>query len=215
MNNIQIFSKVLGSINNFKKYILDNIIETLNKKFFSNEKIIEQDIRDIVLNNIRNQPEYYSLKSGALRNQFGIANTSLVDSVLQQLDDLQIITIRPQKKSNTIEASFIINMIKENFSEIISSSGASYTTEKGSKIDWLRWLLLEGQNSVIIGYKYIPKADPNSRTGRGIMISGESAIYRVPPQFAGTIDDNWITRGVDASVPEIESYMNRMIEKSL
>ena len=47
------------------------------------------------------------------------------------------------------------------------------------------------------------------------MISGQSSIYRVPPQFAGTSSDNWITRGIDQALPQIESYINRMVQKSL
>jgi len=215
MSNIKIFSKLLGNIDNFKKYILDSIAKSINTNLFTKLNVAETEIRNIVIRNIRSQPEYISLKSGSLRNQFGLANTSVVDAILSELDDIQIKISKAKTKGSSIEATFIVNMIKEDFSEIVSSNAGVYTTENGSKIDWLRWLLLEGQNSVIIGYRYLPKLDPRSRTGRGIMVGGESAVYRVPPEFAGTQSDNWITRGVDSALPEIESYMNKIVKQTL
>jgi hypothetical protein len=215
MSDIRIFSKLLQGSGDLARYITQNFIQIINKNFFSKKNIIQQNISSIVIESIKAQPEYSSLKSGVLRNQFGIANVSVVDSILSELDDIQVQLIKPRALKNGIEASLIVNMIKEGFPDILGSSGASYVSEKGSQIDWLRWLLLEGNNSVVVGYKYFPKADPRSRTGKGIMIKGESAIYRVPPEFAGTAENNWITRGINEALPQIESYINQMVQKSL
>jgi hypothetical protein len=215
MSKIQIFSKILGSIGDLKKYILDNLSKAINKTLFTNLNTIEKNISSIIIQSIKQQPEYTSLKSGILRHEFGLANTGVVDAILAELENIQIKIIRPNVKGDAIEASFIINMIKSNFEDILSSSYASYTTEKGSNIEWLRWLLVEGHNSVVIGYKYIPKISPRSRTSKGIMINSESSVYRVSPQFAGTIEDNWITRGLDDALPEIQAYINRTVEQSL
>lgn len=215
MSNIRLFSKVLDSSASLSKYILDNFIKIINQTFFTQSNAMQQAIADIVIQSIRNQPEYSSLKGGELRHQFGIANTAVVDQILSQLNDIQIKINKPKASSKGIEASLVINMIKENYADIASSGAGAYVSEKGSQINWLRWLLLEGNNSVVIGYRYLPKTDANSRTGKGIMVSGKSSIYRVPPQFAGTAGDNWITRGIDQALPEIESYINRMVNKSL
>lgn len=215
MSNIRIFSKLLGNISNFKRYILDTISTTINKRLFSQSNTTEKTISNIVIESIKNQPEYTSLKSGILRHQFGLANVGVVDAILSELNDIQVKIIKPNISGDSIEAKFVINMIKNNFADILSSSAASYVSEKGSTIEWLRWLLLEGNNSVVIGYRYIPKIDPRSRTGKGIMINSESSVYRVAPEFAGTLDDNWITRGLDAALPEIENYMNNMVKRSL
>jgi len=215
MSNINIFSQVVQSVGDFKKFVLKSITESLNNKLFKDLRKTEDFIRDTVIDSIKNQDEYDSLKSGRLRNQFGLADTSVVDQVLNQLDDLIVSIDRPRSNSNTINANFTINMIKEDHASLLSSSGATIQTEKGGKLDWLRWLLLEGGNSVIIGYRYLPKTTPYSRTGEGIMVKGKSAIFRVPPSYIGTIGDNWITRGVDEALPTIESYINTLIQKSL
>ena len=215
MSDIKIFGKLLSNINQFKKFILQSISDNINKSLFTKINSVEKDISNIVIQSIKNQPEYTSLKSGTLRNQLGIPNTAAVDSVISALDDIQVKIIKPSVKGDGVEAKIVINMIKENYSEILSDNGASYTTEKGTQIEWLRWLLLEGNNSVIIGYRYMPIANPNSRTGKGIMAKFKSGIFRVPPEFAGTSGNNWITRGLDAALPQVESYFNKMVKQAL
>lgn len=214
MSNINIFSKVLGNAADLSKYVLEYFSKIITQKFFSQAGKIEKDVSKIVIDSIRKQPEYTALKSGELRHQFGIANTSAVDQVLSALDDIQVKVLKPKISQNGLDASLIINMIKENFEQDITSYG-SYVSEKGSQIDWLRWLLLEGNNSVVIGYKYLPKADPSSRTGKGIMVKGRSSIFRVPPSFAGVSGNNWITRGIDAALPEIQSYIDKVVKSAL
>lgn len=215
MSNINIFSKVIQSVGDFKKFVLKSLTESLNNKLFKDLKKTEDFIRDTIIESVKNQDEYNSLKSGILRNQFGLADTSVVDQVLNELDDLIVTINKPRAGSNAINANFTINMIKEDHSSILSSSAARIQTEKGGQLEWLRWLLLEGGNSVVIGYRYLPKTTPYSRTGEGIMVKGKSAIFRVPPKYIGTIGDNWITRGVDEALPTIESYINTLIQKSL
>ena len=212
---MKFFTKVISSTQDFKQHILKFITKSLNDKLFKDLNQTKNFIQTTVIKHIKNQPEYFSLKSGELRNQFGLADTGAVDSVLSALDDIEIDIKKPSSNRNEIQASFIVNMIKDSLQELLSTNGATVITQKGEQLEWLRWLLIEGNNSVVLGYRYMPKSTPSSRTGQGIMVSGKSAIFRVPPEFAGTITDNWITRGVDAALPEIESYINRLVQKSL
>jgi len=214
MSVLNIFGKILGNINDLKKFILNTISKNINKTL-SKVDVGSNKIKSIILDSIRNQPEYTELKSGVLRNQLGLPDPAMVDSVLSALDDIEVKINRAQVNNSELQAQLIINVMKSDYSAVLSAAGASYTTEKGAQINWLEWLLLRGQDSVIVGYRYLPKITDKSRTGKGIMISGNSAIYRVPPAFAGTVDDNWITRGIDAALPEIEAYINNLITRSL
>lgn len=212
---MKFFTKVLNNAQDFKRHILKTIAKSLNDNLFKDLNKSEKYIKEVVIDAIKRQPEYNELKAGILRNKFGLADTGVVDQVLNALDDMEISIKKPSPSRNEIQASFAINMIKDNFMQVLSSSAATITTEKGQQLEWLRWLLLEGNNSVVIGYRYLPINTPYSRTGQGIMAKGQSAIFRVPPGFTGTVDDNWITRGVDAALPEIETYINRLIQQSL
>ncbi len=214
MASVNIFGKLLTSSTDFKNYILKTISETVNKNLFSKLTPVEGTISDIVLFSIKAQPEYSSLKSGELRNRFGIKSAAQVDEVLAALDDIDVKVDKARVSGGEITAEITVNMIKSDFASLGIAAG-SYVSEGGSQIDWLNWLLYEGNNSVVIGYKYKPVVSPKSRTGKGIMIKGEGNIFRVPPEFAGTADDNWITRGVDAALPQIQDYFNKIVKKAL
>ena len=45
------------------------------------------------------------------------------------------------------------------------------------------------------------------------MVKNKSSIFTVPG--GGTADNNWITRGIDAALPEIQAYMDKMVEQSI
>ena len=212
MASVNIFGKLLTSSTDFKNYILKTVKETVNNRLFSKLVPAEDTINDIVISSIKAQPEYASLKSGELRHRCGIQSAAQVDEVLAQLDDIDTKIERARVSGDEITAEITVNMIKSDFASL---SAGSYVSEGGSEIDWLSWLLYEGNNSVVIGYKYKPVVSPKSRTGKGIMIKGEGNIFRVPPAFAGTADDNWITRGVDAALPQIEDYFNKIVKKAL
>jgi len=214
MADIKIFGKLLTSGSDFKKYILKTISDTVNRRLFSKLSSAENTISNIVIASIKAQPEYLSLKSGELRNKFGIQNTSEIDNVLAMFNDINTDIDKARISGGEVTANITINMIKDDFASL-SSGMAAYTSEGGSQIDWLDWLLYKGNNSVVIGYKYLPVVSPKSRTGKGIMVKGEGNIFRVPPQFAGTSDDNWITRGVDAALPQIREYFNKIVKQAI
>ena len=214
MADIKIFGKLLTSGSDFKKYILKTISDTVNRRLFSKLSSAENTISNMVIASIKAQPEYSSLKNGELRNKFGIQNTSEIDNVLAMFNDINTDIDKARISGGEVTANITINMIKDDFASL-SSGMAAYTSEGGSQIDWLDWLLYKGNNSVVIGYKYLPVVSPKSRTGKGIMVKGEGNIFRVPPQFAGTSDDNWITRGVDAALPQIREYFNKIVKQAI
>lgn len=216
MSRMKIFSKVLGSVNNFKKFILDSIKDRLNTKIFSRVKDTQSTIRDMILDSIRNQPEYSSLKAGELRHALGVQNPATVDAILSVLESMDIKIKRPTSTGSGVDAKITINMVRDGFADLLAAPAASYISENGFDVNWLEWLLLRGNDSVVVGYSYFPEISPRSRTGLGLMVkSGNSAIFRVPSEYAGTVDNNWITRGIDEALPKIQAYINQMVEQSL
>lgn len=216
MSKISIFSKVITSASTLSRQLLQGIVEQINKKFFSgNLSSIESRIKAIIENSIKQQPEYASLKSGRLRNEFGIANTGSIDQIIEHLNNIDITIQKASVNANEINAKIVIGLVKDNLDGALGLASASVETEKGSSLNWLRWLLLEGNKTVVAGYKYIPKVSPKSRTGKGIMVKGDSNMYRVPPQYAGTANNNWITRALDQALPDVQSEIDRYIQRLL
>jgi hypothetical protein len=116
----------------------------------------------------------------------------------------------PIIRGNRIVASYQVQLIKSDFENLLAVGSSSFTTEKGQQLDWLRWLLIEGDTIIITGYEFEFGPNIGSRTGMGIMKMGNS--WRVPPEFAGNVNNNWITRGINSAVPEIDQYLMKAME---
>ena len=59
------------------------------------------------------------------------------------------------------------------------------------KLDWLNWLLTRGDDIIVGDYSFIQKPGIG-RSGLGAMTAG--GVFRIPPEYSGTQDDNFITR---------------------
>lgn len=199
--------------------ISQNIAQALLKDvqtYFNNiSNRIKKTIPDIVIQNIMAQPEYAALMNGTLQYELGITNAAgRLSEILDTIRSGAMVSIKPAKVvSNKISAGIKLQMIKKDFSDLISLGSASFSTEKGSQIDWLKWLLLEGDSIIISDYIFVLGSSPYSRTGMGIMKQSNAGAWRVPPEYAGTNNNNWITRGLDSSIQEIDQFMNNLIKE--
>ena len=79
-----------------------------------------------------------------------------------------------------------------DFTNLLTLSGG-HTIYQGGDLHWLDWLLTKGDAIVISNYQYNAQTGLG-RSGLGNMIAGGS--FRVPPQFSGTPDNNFITRAL-------------------
>ena len=85
---------------------------------------------------------------------------------------------------------------------------ASYQS-KGGKVDWLEWLLTAGTSEVISGYRVMYGFFDTSRTGEAIMVKSKTKGFSIDPMYAGTQDDNWITR----SLKKVEGNISNLFQK--
>lgn len=210
--------KLLESNSVITKNILQEISKYIDVAISKSLTGIKQDIEKIVLDSVKNEPEYLSLKNGQLRYEFGIPNTSVVDSILQKI----INTINIHKKNTTFNQSgvvggFVLTALDEN--DIISFTSLPEAmvidTKNGYSLPWLQWLLLEGAKPIVKNYDV--KVGPNraSRTGMAIMVK-DSGSWSVPNSFIGTRNSNWFTRAIDnINDNTIENSIIHNLEKYL
>ena len=198
--------------------ISQNIAQALLKdvEVYFNKLVsqMQSKIPEIVVQNIISQPEYSALLSGNLQYELGITNPSArLSEILDTIRSGAIInTQTPKVVSNKISAKAKLQMIQKDFSDLLSLGSASFTSEKGSEIDWLRWLLIEGDSVIISDYNFILGPSKASRTGMGIMRQSSGGSWRVPPEYAGSINNNWITRAIDSAVPQIDQLISNLIK---
>jgi hypothetical protein len=199
-----------------QKRILNALSPQIQTYLTKIEKQISSEIPKIVINGIKNQPEYSAIVSGRLQYEFGIQDPqNKLNDILNTIESSLKVTIRqPQTGGSRINGTIKLQMVQSNFADLLSLGSASFVSEKGSQINWLDWLLTQGDSTIIAGYSFIAGSFPTSRTGGGIMMEFESSFWRVPPEYAGTTRDNWITRGIESVTSQIQKELENIVSKT-
>lgn len=204
---------LLENNSQIQKLIIDALSPQIQSYFDRIQKNISSTIPDIVISSIKNQPEYSALLGGRLQYELGIVDPqNRINEIFDAISSGIKTTIKPIKSGGSrFNGSVKFQMVKSDFSDLLSLGSASFASEGGSSIDWLRWLLIEGDSIIVAGYHFAAGPYPSSRTGGGIMQEFESSIWRVPPEFAGSIKNNWITRGIDAATPQVQKELEKIV----
>ena len=195
--NAQIESKILRALKpELNKYL---------EKAFNKAK---SKIVNAVVKAIKSTPEYQSLLSGDLKYEFGLPDSdSRIENILNFWKNITADFKKVSINSNKLSGGFTISMIDSDYSDVINSAAAVFTTEKGTDLNWLEWLLLFGNKTIIRDYVVEFGDNPRSRTGRAVMKGVKSGKLGVPPEFAGTKNNNWITRAIESADSEINSIL--------
>jgi hypothetical protein len=213
-NIMRLELKLLESDITIAKNILDILSKQINKQLSKNFPKIQDSIKKVVIDSIKNQPEYASLIGGQLQYEFGITNPkSRLDAILNTLEQSMVSSLNKVVPSGYgLKGGFKIEFIKSDYSDILPLPESSFVSEKGSNLQWLNWLLIQGDSSIVFGYSFVLGGFKFSRTGGGVMRGSESGSWQVPSQFSGTAQNNWITRGILSCSDDIQQLLNSLIE---
>lgn len=177
---------------------------------------IEPKIRILLREALQNEPEYGSLINGDLRKEFGIADVSNVDRVIDRVVHSVTIT----KKNITINNSGLsggitLNIVPSDYNGIIDDSAAFVVDDvRGYSLPWLEWLILKGGEIIVRNFEVRYGTNPTSRSGDAIMVTS-SKNWRVPAQYAGTTKNNWITRALSTIEDKVSDIIKTGLENSL
>ena len=205
--------KILESNNEISKKIYQAIAKEANIKINKNSKKVRDRVQALVPKWISGSPEMASILSGgpgSLGAQFGISRAGavgVVDAVAASVAGATSVHVTPVK-SNSLKGGIEIRVQPSTFNNLLSLQQGVVITKKGASLPWLDWLLLKGSQTIVVGYTYIPGGD--GRSGGGTMQGGGS--WRVPPQYSGTKDNNFITRSLIGRDREIQSAMRELFK---
>lgn len=203
---------ILESDNEISNRILKTLLPEISRYFNNAYKICKNNISNLVMEAITSAPEYQSLISGKLKYEFGLPDAaSRLSNILTFWKNIEISFEKPAILKNEIRGSFNLSMIKADYTDVLALSDSVLVTEKGAELEWLKWLLLFGDKTIIKEYVIDIGPNPRSRTGNAVMVGQTKGRWSVPPEFAGTIRNNWITRAIDS----IDNQVYDLIEKSL
>lgn len=200
--------KLLESNSDIEKKIKTAIAEELNALIKKNFKTAQKRIESSVSGWVTSQPEVQSLLREGVPNslhaQFGLqAGQGLLSSMEIVNAIIASIEVRVRRADAKLNTGIDFNIQPENLRNLLGLPSGFTQTEDQDILPWLTWLLLEGSNTIVYGYTYVP--DLSGRSGGGTMEAGGS--WRIPPEFSGTIDDNFVTRALSNRDKELEGIL--------
>lgn len=174
---------------------------------------LERDLKKILKDQIRQSPAFNALFNGELKYHFGF-NAGDEYEIAGEIFYELINEVHVGYKGFTFPFSIYAYVFDATFERLLSMD-AAYTMNEGQKLPWLEWMLKMGDRIIISEHSILFGEFQQSRSGGAIMIKNYSGGWRVPPKYAGTPEDNWITRVIDASVEEIKKVFSDLVNKKL
>ena len=185
--------KILESAKVIESRINQALVDKVNQKLkLGNNKAIQR-ARSYVQGWIAEQPEMKSIASGGdLAGQFGIRagqGSSIVTAIATAVSMSTVFSFKPF--TNKFKGSAKLEFQPNSFATLLTLPAGFTATKNSGNLHWMDWILLQGNKTIIVGYEYVPDTG-KGRSGMGTMSTG--GMWRVPPQYAGTKDNNFITR---------------------
>lgn len=184
-------------------------------KEFANANI--EFLRKFVRDNIRETTTYASLigdgGTRSLMAEFGLPNEeaeSRVNAVIDVICDNIEYQVKKEKGGITLNFYAIV----ADFKDITSLTESIVITKKGTELPWLQWLLLDGRKrSIIKGYTVVRKQGAKGSRSNFALMARTGRDWAVPPEFSGTIGDNWLIRLIDSISEEIYNLIERFVKE--
>lgn len=188
--------KLTDSINLIEKKVNKAIAEEVNRKISLGRNKLLVNCKSLVSQWILDQPEIQSLKSNnidSLAGQLGLypgQGDNFTYAIILAIENS--VNVQLQTFTESLIGGVYVNFQPSNFLNLLGL-GVGTVYYEGGRLPWLQWLLEKGDSIIVVNYQYNPQTGLG-RSGLGNMITGGS--FRIPPEFSGTIDDNFITRAL-------------------
>ena len=207
---MEISLKVVTPDNVIQKRILTAMRDHLNKSLSGVQRKVKISAQNLLMSALSGSSETQSLLSGELRSELGIQNPSgEVDNIFNAIvNATEVVLKKVSIRGSHLHMNLILTAVPFDLNTIVAGAG-TYSTEKGVAIDWFKWLTTLGDAVIVRQHESISGFPSTSRTGDKIMIKGRG--WRVPPEFAGHAEDNFVTRAADSILPQLEASIQNII----
>jgi len=212
---IEITTKALE----FEKLVMKAIVDHINSGMPAVGEDIKKKIKPVVFNAIHDCYEMEALRGFYLRGALGLTSSQAGSSsrdIAEAVSSAVFINTKRVTPRN-LSGALTINIQPDDFSNVLSISEAviQYTSNKYKKsvdLPWLDWLLTKGDAILVSGFNFQPEVG-EGRSGAGSMMQDLTVGWRIKPEYAGTKEDNFITRAL--SDKNIQSKISKMIKESM
>jgi len=190
--------RILDSESQITNKILNAIAQDYNKTIISSLSELKSRVKDLTYLYFKTTPTYQALGE-ELEGHFGFpAGTGLIRAefiIKAVVNSLVVENIPVKVVGNGFSGVLTLKMLRTSLEEMWSlPSDIIEVDNNGQRLPWLRWLLEYGNDIVISKHEIQFGTNlPGSRSGQAVMIKS-AGVWRVPPQYSGTTNDNWLTR---------------------
>lgn len=195
---------------NFEQEFQRNVILELRKIIQKNIPSINRNLKETVKQLVyRRLVSNVPLITGREYHEIGVPDINdRILGILRVVADNISVKVLPDKNLFRIT----IDILKEEYYEELLNLPEAVFTYRNGRLEWLRWLLLEGTNPILDGYYYLDRNSINSRTGRGLTVRSYQS-WSVPPNIAGIPENNFITRALQNILKDIELSIEQDIKR--
>lgn len=202
----------------FRDKVLNAMVDKINGAIKRNHQRLTDSLRDTLGNIYRQTQTYQSLVDGRLAGHFGFfAGNGIkkAEAIVRALQNSLFINYRPiVVRAGYLDGGLTVKAIKSDLSDVLNLTEAEIVTpENGYILPWLEWLLLEGDRIIISDFSFEPRLG-SGRSLKGIMIKSNRP-WRVPPEYSGTIRNNWLTRTIEADKTFLEDSFADTIDRHI
>lgn len=209
MSKPQAYLKIMDSVPVIQDRINSAIADHINSVLRKRQSALLSKVKKAAGDWVRGQPEIQSLEAdgaGDLADQFGLpAGTAgeAVDAIVTSVQNATEIEItRVDRKLN---GGLQLHFQPTHFADLLGLSLGHVKLDESGDLHWLKWLLESGHKIIVVDYHFTAGSGKGRSKG-GIMTRG--GAWRVPPQYAGTLDDNFITRAFGGREEDITNLIN-------
>lgn len=202
------YIKLLDSTSDIEKKVNTALAEEINNAVRKKVTTLKPVIQSFVSSSIVNQPEMLSLVGGYLRGAFGLVTPESAVAAIRE-SVLGSISVDFKPYDTKFRGGITINVQPSDFANLLNLPEGHLLYEKGD-LHWLKWLLEFGDTIIVANYEY----NPQSGIGRSSLGNMEEGLgFRVPPEFSGTLTNNFITRALTG--PEEEKFIFNLLKRVL
>lgn len=188
--------ELTDSIQSIERKVNKAIAEEMNILLMKKKPSIERECKKLVSSWILAQPEIQSLRSStpdSLSGQFGLipgADEIAVKDIISAVEDS--ISASVSRIDDKLNGGILVYFQPSTFTNLLGLTSGHVYYAKGD-LHWLDWLLTEGDRIIVVNYSYEPGLGlGRSRLGH----MTKTGTFRVPPEFSGTVQNNFITRAL-------------------
>lgn len=170
---------------------------------------IHSGIINLVVEALSSSPEIMSLSNGKLKADFGLSSDPSQEIIYAVANSTEVLFRDFRMSRQGVSTVLSVYIQPSDFSNLLNSDFARVITDKGDELPWLCWLLTMGDSVIVSEFGVQYGNFPTSRSGMAIM--KPIGVFKVDSAFAGTIENNFITRALE----KYGDKMSEIIGKSL